>query len=212
MQRKEVRLVIKVESDFSDYYDELSSDNTTIVYKRFKSQSMSRAEALTYLKNNGINTVKYGPFIKFTGETKKFVVYTNQASHDFKGKLICTFDKVASEYSNYLVSEFLSSSNGLTIKYLQIGERRFRMMFSNPEFEETLKEGSLVQFDELPKGYNHAIGLPIYSIDYISNGLEMLAIDFNQVQNLQKIGIDKIITADEVITQVENALIAYNKA
>lgn len=204
--------LFRLNSDFTDYYDECLDTNSTIVYNRFRNQGMSRGEALNYLRNNGIKTVKFGAFTNFGTDTSKFVVYTNPSLHNFSGKRIQTFDEVAIQYANYMVSEFLDKYGGYTVKYLQVGERRFRIMFFNPEYREKLIEGSMVAIEELPKQYNYAIGLPIYSIDYISNGAEMVAIDFNEVQRLDTIGINNLISAENVAMEVRNALIAYNKA
>lgn len=199
-------------SDFTDFYDDCCDSNSVIVYNRFRNQGMSRGEALNYLKNNGIKTVNFGPFTKFGSSTDKLVVYTNPSLHNFAGKQIHTFNEVALQYTNYMMAEFLEVYGGYTVKYLQIGERRFRMMFFNPEYKNKLIEGSMVAVEELPKQYNYAIGLPIYSIDYISNGVEMVAIDFNEVQQLDKIGVNNLITAENVAMEVRNALITYNKA
>lgn len=204
--------MFKLDSDFSDYYDIYADDKSSIVYKRFRTSEESRGKNLRYLSNNGIKTVNFGTFRQFGPSTKKFVVYTNPFQHDFLGKHIYSFNEVQEQYSNYIVSEFLEESNGYTVKYLQIGERRFRLMFFNPDYKEKLLEGNMVAIEELPKQYNYAIGLPIYSIDYISNGVEMLAIDFNDVQRLNTIGMDKIISAEDVAIEVKKALVAYNKA
>ena len=202
--------LFRLESDFDDFYDDISDDNSKIVYYRIR-ENISRVDDLNFLKSLGIKTVNFGPFKKFGQDTKQFVVYTNQFLHDSLGKHIYTFDEVSIQYNTSLLAEFIENTQGYTIKYLQIGERRFRLVFYNPDFLHTLNEGQLIAFDELPKQYNYAIGLPIYSIDYVSTSSEMVAIDFNRVQKLDKIGVDKYIAAEDVATEVKNALIAYNK-
>ena len=206
--------MFRLETDFKDYYDHCFDKEGSSVYRRFiEAGRMDRVDALNFLSTHGIKTVNFGPFRKFAGEpNRKFVVYTNPSLHDFRGKHIYTFNEVQSQYQNYLVSEFLEEFNGYTVKYLQVGERRFRMMFYNANFKDELKEGVCVAFEELPRQYNYAIGLPIYSIDYISNSSEMVAVDFNEVQRLNTIGIDKVMSPEDVATEVKNALIAYNKA
>lgn len=204
--------MFRLDTDFKDYYDALTDCESNIVYRRKREIFRNRGEELLYLKNNGIKTVDFGPFRRLSNYGNKFIVYTNPALHEFMGKHIYTSEDIANCYSNCAVSEFLEASNGYTIKYLQVGERRFRMMFHNPEYMTRLHEGKLVALEELPRQFNYAIGLPIYSIDYMSNGTEMVAIDFNEVQRLDKIGIDKVMTADEVVLEVKKALLAYNKA
>lgn len=204
--------LFRLESDFKDYYDSYAVNDTEIVYKRFRNGGLGRGEGLEYLRQNGIKTVQFGPFSKFNRNTKSFVVYTNPSLHNFLGKHIYTYNEVAGQYSNCVVSEFLEIYGGYTVKYLQVGERRFRIMFFNPEFKTKLIEGSVITVEELPRQYNHAIGLPIYSIDYISNGIEMVAVDFNTVQQLGSIGMEKLISAEDVATEVKKSIIAYNKA
>lgn len=204
--------MFRLESDFTDYYDSVINPDSKLVYKRKRLTFNTRVDELLYLRNNGIKTVQFGPLGKFPSSVKKLIVYTNPSLHNFKGKHIYTYDEVASQYTNYMVAEFLEPCNGYTVKYLQIGERRFRLMFFNPNFEDTLTEGKLITFDELPRQYNYAIGLPIYSIDYVSNGTEMVAVDFNEVQQLNTIGIDKIIKPEDVAAEVYKSLLAYNKA
>lgn len=204
--------MFKLNSDFKDFYDDMLDNSSKITYNRVRGQEISRVDDLNFLKSVGIKTVKFGPFRNFGLDTKRFVVYTNQFLHDSLGKHIYTFEEVSLQYNNNLLAEFIENTQGYTVKYLQIGERRFRLMFHNPDFDKTLTEGKLVNFDELPRQYNYGIGLPIYSIDYISTGSEMLAIDFNRVQKLDTIGVKEFMSADEIIIEIKNALIAYNKA
>lgn len=204
--------MINIQSDFIDYYDHLSNDSSLVVYNRYRNTGVTRAEDLKYLRNHGILTVSCGTARQvIRPDVKKLVVYTNPALHEFRGKQIYSSYDVASQYSNYVVSEFLEGYCGYTVKYLQIGSRRFRLVFSNPDYKEQLIEGNMVAMEELPRQYNYAFGLPIYSIDYVSNGCEMFAVDFNTVQNLASIGMDNILKANDVVKEVENALIAYNK-
>lgn len=204
--------MLLIKSDFKDFYDTASDTNGNIVYNRFRSKDTSRADELLFLKQNGIKTVEFGPLSKFGPNTPNYIVYTNPSLHSFKGKKICTYNDVIQQYSNYLVAEFIRESGGYTVKYLQVGERRFRITMYNPNFCTTLEEGNILSIDELNKQYNYAIGLPIYSIDYISNGQEMLAIDFNTVQSLSRINFQLVMSPDEICKEIEGALIAYNKA
>lgn len=204
--------MFRLDADFSDYYDSLTDVKSSIVYKRKRELFNGRGSELLFLKNNGIKTVEFGHFIRVLSRSNKFVVYTNPLLHDFRGKHIYDSEDVAGHYSNCVVAEFLEQSNGYTVKYLQVGERRFRLMFYNPNYLTQLCEGTLIALEELPRQFNYAVGLPIYSIDYISNGVEMVAVDFNEVQNLSKIGMDAVMKPDEVVTEVKRALLAYNKA
>lgn len=204
--------MIRLETDFNDYYDTECNQNSNIVYVRLQADKKSRGEELNELRRFGIKTIQFGPLSKFSPlVNKKLVVYTNPMLHNFEGKRIVGFDEAASQYGNCLMAEFLDKSGGYTIKYLQIGQRRFNLMFYNPDYMDKLVEGSLVKIEELPKQYNYAIGVPIFSIDYISNGVEMIAVDFNTTQSLISIGLDKVIPASDVAREIRDALVVYNK-
>ena len=86
--------MFRLESDFDDFYDDISDDNSKIVYYRIR-ENISRVDDLNFLKSLGIKTVNFGPFKKFGQDTKQFVVYTNQFLHDSLGKHIYTFDEVS---------------------------------------------------------------------------------------------------------------------
>lgn len=204
--------MVNIQSDFVDFYDKLSVPSSTIIYNRVRSNN-TRAQNIKTLQGLGIKTIPCGTLKQIIKPTmKKLVVYTNPTSHNFKGKHIYSLYDAISQYSNCVVSEFLENYGGYTVKYLQIGERRFRLLFFNPNYKEQLIEGNMVAIEELPREYNYQLGLPIYSIDYISNGCEMIAVDFNDVQCLESINMDKYISASDVIQEVKNAILVYNKA
>ena len=52
----------------------------------------------------------------------------------------------------------------------------------------------------------------IYSIDYIQYNNEMLATDFNEVQNLHNIGFERFMTAEQIINEIRDSILIYNKA
>lgn len=208
MERR-VKGLFKLESDFTDYYDYLCDDTSSVVYHRDR-KNISRIDDLNFLKSLGIKTVKIGPFKQFDPSFEKLVVYTDPYLHDCLGKHIYTFDDVSLQYRANLVAEFIQGSNGYTFKYLQIGERRFKITLYNPDYQTVLSEGRLVNFEELPKQYNYSIGLPIYSIDYVPTNFGMIAVDFNRVQSLIKIDIDKYLSAEEVLVEIKKALLTYN--
>jgi len=200
----------KLNSDFKDYYDAAFKKESQICYNRFKSTGRGRAEALTYLKSLGIPTIKFGAFSSFDYKTPEFVVYTNPKLHDGLGKYVYSFYDVATQYRNYLVAEHAQGTQGYTLKYLQIGERRFKLTLHNPNYKNVLSEGKVVGITELEKGYNFNIRLPIYSIDYVVKDRMPIAIDFNEVQELSRLGMDTILSAEEVVNEVKKALIAYS--
>ena len=56
---------IKIVSDFSDYYDTISNDTSTIVYNRNISDCKQRGVALNFLKSRAIKTLELKPVSQF---------------------------------------------------------------------------------------------------------------------------------------------------
>lgn len=200
---------LKINSDFNDYYDILSSEST-LTYNRFLNGSPQRASDLKFLRRLGLKTIELKPVSSFLMDSGYIVVYTKPNMHNGKGKKILTVGEANTLYSNFTASSYLIPDNGYTIKVLQIGERRFTLVFqkANPI---SLDIGQLISITENSREYNRLIGLPIFSIDYIIKNNEMIATDFNRVEKLDRLGIHNYIKPEEVINQIRGALIAYNK-
>ena len=199
-----------IKSDFTDYYDTLNNVNSNLVYNRYISQCKQRGAALKFLRNIGVKTVELKQVNKFFREDGYIVVYTDPKAHNGLGKKIMTVDEANRAYGNYIASHYYDNTNGLTLKFLQIGKRRFTLYYKTDK-PLSLELGTLIDVKESQAYYNRIIGLPIFSIDYISNGHEMLATDFNEVQNLSLIGANKLLTPEEIILEILDAMIAYNK-
>jgi hypothetical protein len=200
---------LKIESDFKDFYDELSDQNSIITYKRFLSDSMQRGKALKYLRSIGIKTVEIRQVNTFIRDDSPIVVYTNPKGHNGTGKKLMNVDEAIRSYENYMGCKYLDFTSGVTIKYLQIGKRGFNLQFVKEG--KSLEMGRLTQVNEVKCNYNWSIRLPIFSIDYVSDGTSMVATDFNEVENLASLGMDRYISADDVLLEIRNALIRYNK-
>lgn len=201
---------ICIKSDFTDYYDRLQDSNSVLTYNRYLSESKQRGTALKYVRSLGIKTIELKPVNKFLSLDGKILVYTNPKLHNGEGKKILTVDEALQSYSNCIASKFYEDIE-LTVKFLQVGKRRFTLYFrkDNPY---DLSCGKLVSINESTSDYNRLIGLPIFSIDYIQRHGEMIATDFNEVENIMRLGIDKIISAEDIIKEIKNSLIIYNKA
>lgn len=200
---------LNINSDFTDYYDVLSDKNSIITYNRFLADSKQRGTALKYLRSIGIKTVELKQVNKFFRDDGPIIVYTNPKGHHGEGKKILSVDEALQSYENSIACKYYEDT--VTIKYVQIGKRRFTLCFQ--KFDPvTLNMGRLISIRESTPEYNRLVGLPIFSIDYISNGHEMLATDFNEVENLQRIGMNNYISARDVVAEIEESLKIYNKA
>lgn len=200
---------IEIKSDFEDYYDSLSNAQSIIKYRRFLSESKQRGTALKILRSMGIKTIDIKPVNQYSAWDGLIVVYTNPKGHNGTGKKIMTVDDAMMSYSQCAASKYYSVLDMWT-KFLQIGNRRFTIYFKK-DSEISLNMGSIIEVKETKGGYNPLIGLPIFSIDYITNGVEVIATDFNEVQDLRSIGMDRYLKGQEVVDQIADALVAYNK-
>lgn len=198
-----------IKSDYTDFYDVLSNNNSIITYNRYLSQCKQRGSALKYLRSLGIKTLDIKQVNQFFRGDGPIVVYKDPMGHHGNGKAIMSVDDAMQYYSNCVASNYYNK-DGFTIKYLQIGKRRFSLCFKKNEAE-TLDVGTLIDIKENTSEFNRLIGLPIFSIDYISNGCEMIATDFNEVENLHNINMDRYLDSNTVITEIIDALTVYNK-
>lgn len=198
-----------IKSDYTDFYDVLSNNNSIITYNRYLSQCKQRGSALKYLRSLGIKTLDIRQVNQFFRGDGPIVVYKDPMGHHGNGKAIMSVDEAMQYYSNCVASNYYNK-DGFTIKYLQIGKRRFSLCFNKNETE-TLDVGTLIDIKENTSEFNRLIGLPIFSIDYISNGCEMIATDFNEVENLHNINMDRYLDSNTVITEIIDALTVYNK-
>lgn len=198
-----------IKSDYTDFYDVLSNNNSIITYNRYLSQCKQRGSALKYLRSLGIKTLDIRQVNQFFRGDGPIVVYKDPMGHHGNGKAIMSVDEAMQYYSNCVASNYYNK-DGFTIKYLQIGKRRFSLCFKKNETE-TLDIGTLIDIKESNSEFNRLIGLPIFSIDYISNGYEMIATDFNEVENLHNINMDRYLDSNTVITEIIDALTVYNK-
>lgn len=202
---------LKICSDFCDFYDKLSTEGSLVTYKRYLSECKQRGVALQYLRNLGVKTIEIRQVSKYIPIDGDLVVYTDPMLHSGNGKRIMSVIDAQRSYNNYVASIYIRSTDPLTVKYLQIGKRRFNLYYRKRQ-ELTLDAGDLVDIREIPSDYNRLIALPIYSIDYIQYNNEMLATDFNEVQNLHNIGFERFMTAEQIINEIRDSILIYNKA
>lgn len=198
-----------IKSDFNDFYDVLSDDNSIITYNRYINNSMQRGSALKYLRSLGIKTLEIGQVNSFFRGDGPIVVYTDPTKHHGTGKSIMTVDEAMNYNGNCVASKYYIDSD-MTIKFLQLGKRRFTFYYKRDDGL-SLDKGKIIDIRENTQEYNRLFGLPIFSIDYISNGQEMIATDFNEVEKLDSLGVQQFMSAENIITEIIESLRIYNK-
>lgn len=202
-------LGVKIKSNFTDYYDYLSKDNNYVgIYNRVRPYE-SRVKLLNELREYGYNVIDIKSVREFDNSFNEVVIYTDPYLHNYSGKRVVSIEEARLSYINYLAARYYKESNGITIKLLHIGSRRFRLILKS-ENPRSLKEGKVVEVKELESGYNYRFMCPIYSIDYIPTNYEMVVIDFNKVQKLSHLKFNYIMKPEEVVLEIKKALLAYN--
>ena len=203
-------LGLRIESDFKDFYDKASTDSNYIgTFSRYRSTE-SKAQALRWLEGKGTKTIKLKASRMLEGSGESLcVVYTDSKLHHGKGKIVTTLNEARDMYPNKPASKFYEEANGKTIKFLQIGSRRFRVEMQAEGL--SLNGGIVTDIKELEPELSYKILEPIFSIDYISSNREMIAIDFNRNEELERLGFEDIMSAEEVIEEIKKSLISYNK-
>lgn len=198
---------IKINSDYVDFYDDINDDKSIYIYNRFKSKMKQRGTALKHLRTLGIKTIELKPVSSFCKWDGNIVVYTDVFAHDGMGKKVMAVEEAQAFNNNCLASKYYESP--ISIKVLQIGNVRVTLKYEK-ETELALDKGKLVDIDMNKTDYNRLIGIPIYSIDYISGNEVMLATDFNEVENLMNLGLDEYITKEQIVELIKGSLLAYN--
>ena len=200
-----------IKSDFKDYYDIAGADKpeNKVEYIRLMSDVPGKVAELKKIHKLGNQTIKIEPINRISTDVKKVIVYNDIKGHRGNGKALMSLSDANMLYPNKLGTEYFESNSGITYKILTVGKRRFRCILKNVDY---LTEKEVISIDELSEGYNYQIALPIYSLDYVKNhSNQMVIADFNTVQRLDYLGMEKYMTPQDVVDEIYRALIAYNK-
>lgn len=200
-----------INSDFKDYYDKAGANKPdgNIEYNRLMRDVPGKVKEIRKIHDFGNQTIKIEPINKISSDVKKVIVYNDIKGHRGNGKTVMSLSDANILYPNKLGTEFFEGNESTTFKILTIGKRRFRCIIKNVDY---LTEKEVISIDELKEGYNYQIALPIYSIDYVKNHCnQMIIADFNTIQRLDYLGLDKYMEPQEVVDEVYKALITYNK-
>lgn len=200
------KVKLKVDSDFVDYYDSLLSTDAVVVYKRKYGDALSKGKAIALLQRLGLQTALLGPVREIAPLSERLVVYIDPRKHRGEGKILMGSYDALLTYPNSLASPYYEGNNNITRKFLQIGSRRFRLVLKN---ESTFKLGEIIDFVEIQPSYNFDLRIPIFSIDYVDTRYGMVAIDFNNIECLKDLGLDRFIEPDNILYEVYTSIIKY---
>lgn len=191
---------LKINSDFNDFYDYLSTDDSVYVYDRYLKNRMTVAEGLSRLRAIGIKTVETKAAREIQSE---YIIL-----HNGHNSSILRSQEALLLYPNSLATEY-NIENNTIYKLIQVGARRFRVILKIKDY--SLDKYDILSIDEVNPSYNMGLQIPIYSIDYVNTDKGMLALKMNSVESLSKYKIDTVIKPDEVVESVRSSLLKYNK-
>lgn len=205
---------VVIKSDFNDYYDaefvrNFSPKEKSYIYERMLLNSRHRAEDLNFLQLHGIPTLNLSPVSNFLllEPSTLVLVYTMPNEHSGKGKIVLENREAQDLYPNMPGRIWIphSETDGITLKCLQIGKRRFKITLKGKDDKTDLKYQDIVNIEEIPSEYSKWCKNPIYSIDYIPTQNGLMATDFNQVENLEKLGMHSVMSQKEVYNEIVNS-------
>ncbi len=188
---------VKIESDFTDYYDYLSSNKTNSrVYRRLSTDLIGKDKAIGLLKRSKLKTAYTGAVKDIAHISKQLIVYKDAKR---RVRSLMESDEAVLVYPNYYASVFYDESDGIVCKILQIGDRRFRVI-TKRDIISGMK--SVVSVEEIFGIHRKSISYPIFSIDFIPTKDGLLAVGINNVEMLWGLGMDNVISAEEIIRQI----------
>lgn len=204
--------LVRLTSNFKDYYDDafkcrepeilkaLHEKRRVYSYDRCRSNSISRAKELKRLNIPTI-PIKAASMLATDLNASKLLIYTDATLHNGKGKLVVSNQDAQNIYPNLPARRFvpISETGGFTLKCLQVGKRRFKVLLWSDTDTLDYKVHSI---EEIEPMYNRSYRYPIFSIDYLPTKEGLMVIDFNQVENLGNLGMDKYMTPSEVYDAV----------
>ena len=205
-------LGVILESDFNDYYDTEFDGNTykhkSYVYNRMRNNRNHRTIDLLELKKNGIPVLSLNSIARFQllSPNTKLLVYTRPTLHTGNGKIVLENREAQDLYPNMPGRIWLphSETEGYSVKYLQIGKRRFKIMLKGDSDLNDLTP-KVLNIIELDPEYSRWNKHPIYSVDYIPTKDGLMATDYNIIEDLKRLGMESIISPKEVHSEIVNS-------
>lgn len=217
---------VQLRSDFADYYDHCF-DLDGIPFERYSRQGRGRRAALDYFTEIGIPTPPYGTpreVIKQTNQRllereREFqsdskyllsaVVYLDENAHRGEGKVLMPLQEALNKYSNHLCTLFIPPLPGksISMRHLQIGKKAFWLRcISRDDWRSNCGNVEIEIIKQEKEGYHPHIHQPLFTIDYIANSEEMLAVDLNVSPILKGTGLENILSGKEVADLIKEAI------
>jgi hypothetical protein len=169
---------------------------------------LSKVEELKALRNARIQTIETGAVRDITSKSGSVYMYTDLNAHGGNGRLVMRKEEACLIYPNTLASEFYVETGTINYYIVHVGKRQFTVKIDSALSNN--KNRGVDYVKELKIGYCDTIKFPVYSIKFIvtSNG-KLLASSLNNVPNLFALGIDSVMSAGDVMTEIGNAIVKF---
>jgi hypothetical protein len=218
---------IRLQSDFNDFYDHCfasSHEKAAFQHNRFSRTSRTRRDDFAILKQMGVQTVQHGTpaqildylIAEHPGITRdmlcqisQVVVYTEDTSHRGEGKLLVPMTTALEEYPYAFCSLYMPTyadwrhHGAYSFRYVRAGLRQFWVkQVSLSDWRSNCGEGFSEVLTEAERADAYGL-VPLYAIDFVSIGRELLAVDYNDAPGLKGGGLDFYLTPSDVYKEIE---------
>lgn len=205
---------IKIESDFTDWYDgsfARPDEEWTATFDRNSNQKigMTRQQRMLLLQNNNIETPIFGKVADIANsidDNNRLVICTNNLSQFPSLEIVAdrsTARELYPQYFSYVASNSDSDPNhSINYLHLQIADRAWEVEYARDLFDldassfryQTQKRVSRAIDPIVLSGYYP----PMFAISFVKTRSRIVAIDFDRAPNLDITGIRELVSADDI--------------
>jgi hypothetical protein len=227
---------LKLNSDYHDYYDAWLDLEADYTLSRRMTDGPNKIEAFHLLNMMGIKTPIYGMVaelykdlssqftegkagVKKAGYDKvvEVVVYTDINAHAGEGKLKMSLEEAREKYPGHFAVQFIPSDTSMfasrSERLLQIGTRRIWMEYtSRDNWQSNCGDVniSLIKTDRSRGFVLNEIQLPLFAIDFVTNGRDRLAVDLNVSPGIKGTPVQGLLKAQEVVSLIKDRFMDLN--
>ena len=222
---------MRLESDFRDYYDPAFDNDGPVFSRKGGNVGPAKREQFKILELAGFLTPPHGLVGEVMGmwwESEKLwvravVAYTDEMAHCGEGKRVYRESELKSNPDmgspggdrywrerKLYCSAFVGNQKlpdyekSLSWRRLQVGKHVFWIEYTSKEsWMSNVGEGDcqVIGF-EMNAGYHRKIKLPLFAVDFVL-GREMYAVDFNTAPGIRGSGVEKLMTASQVVGAIK---------
>lgn len=223
-----MKLILR--SDFIDYYDHhfdiLSRPQVHLTYSRMSRNNHTRLDNLVYMRENlNLLVPEFGTVdeiskrMRFSTRTPEVVVYLDPKAHQGDGKEKLPLEDALRKHPQNLCTLYLSEEPSVSYRLIGIGENGPRVWLkyssSNHPWKSNVGEVDIERVawrgtkkpdrGHIPSVVSHIS--PVFAIDFVANGGNMYAVDFNHSPLLRWTGVEELIEPKEIVEGIRQWMI-----